>query len=820
MKHLTCLLLALTPALLAQTYDFEDGLAGWTRDRIFDAQPVRGDSIRSGRLGGITLGGDYWRDLPYPLGQHGAFLIATAENNLGDTATGALISPEFTIDRSKLCLSLLVGGSNDPAHELIELQVADGNQFRTVFSATGRTEALRQEVFTIPDSLAGRKARIRILDASTEGHINVDNIQFTAAAPDPPHTPVWGYADYHTHPMTYLAFGALQPNPHQPIWGYPGGNFDDYFNPAMIACDLPHCPLGHNGGLASELFLDMAQSVAAKLWSKWTLRSILPHQHAGGPEFTDFPSFYMGAHQQMHITQIHRNYEGGLRILVGLVTDNLGAEYLTSRAIHSHVETVPAQHSLEAQICGMLLMAELNHQWMEIAYTAEQARDIILRNKLAVIMGVELDQLMQIDPGQLKTPAQEVEYLWKLGVRAVTPIHAVNNEIGGPAIFEDPYNWDNDLVHRGENRDYTSGDLQTHPATFFEVEEDPTANQRGQSVLFKLNVDQARVALVRSPFLLFRRTPFIDAVKWPAYNTTGGQKNKLGIKPRGIEYLRALMDKGMIVDTAHMSDRSVADVYSLVADRFKSCTGPNCAKYPIIVSHAHFRAQAYYNADAPADLQPSEYDISNQNLEQIKEVGGVIGPFTSQAAIDSDDVDCTMSTKSFATAYHYAVEHLGGRGVGMATDFTFIPGVSPRFGPNACAGYKARPSLKYELRGARRHYQPRQQRDAIVYQRIAQPGLPLGHNIPITAYTMGARTFDYNVDGLAHFGMIPDMLQDLRNVDPHHAQDLTALFNSAESYIEMWETAERLSGCNASNSFCNPEPPKPACRLPGAPPCR
>jgi microsomal dipeptidase-like Zn-dependent dipeptidase len=48
------------------------------------------------------------------------------------------------------------------------------------------------------------------------------------------------------------------------------------------------------------------------------------------------------------------------------------------------------------------------------------------------------------------------------------------------------------------------------------------------------------------------------------------------------------------------------------------------------------------------------------------------------------------------------------------------------------------------------------------------------------------RDFDYNLDGLAHYGMLPDMLQDLKNVGLPQAT-LTQFFASAERYIQVWE---------------------------------
>jgi microsomal dipeptidase-like Zn-dependent dipeptidase len=58
---------------------------------------------------------------------------------------------------------------------------------------------------------------------------------------------------------------------------------------------------------------------------------------------------------------------------------------------------------------------------------------------------------------------------------------------------------------------------------------------------------------------------------------------------------------------------------------------------------------------------------------------------------------------------------------------------------------------------------------------------------PLRRDTVGPmRDFDYNIDGLAHYGLLPDMLQDLRNVGIGEAA-LANLFRSAEHYIEVWE---------------------------------
>ena len=77
-----------------------------------------------------------------------------------------------------------------------------------------------------------------------------------------------------------------------------------------------------------------------------------------------------------------------------------------------------------------------------------------------------------------------------------------------------------------------------------------------------------------------------------------------------------------------------------------------------------------------------------------------------------------------------------------------------------------------------------------------------GNNQPLRRYKTGNRDWDFNTDGMAHYGMMPDFLQDLRNIGLQPMQ-LTYLFRSAEDYIEMWEKAERASTRNLPNATGN-----------------
>ncbi|GAA4893193.1 hypothetical protein GCM10023237_09200 [Streptomyces coeruleoprunus] len=97
----------------------------------------------------------------------------------GDATTGTLTSPDFTLDKDHI--NLLVGGGNHPSASTAPTAVrliVDGEVVR---SATGKdTEALNWTAWDVRD-LAGRTARIEIVDANTGGwgHINVDHIMLS-----------------------------------------------------------------------------------------------------------------------------------------------------------------------------------------------------------------------------------------------------------------------------------------------------------------------------------------------------------------------------------------------------------------------------------------------------------------------------------------------------------------------------------------------------------------------------------------------------------------------------------------------------------------
>jgi hypothetical protein len=87
---------------------------------------------------------------------------------------------------------------------------------------------------------------------------------------------------------------------------------------------------------------------------------------------------------------------------------------------------------------------------------------------------------------------------------------------------------------------------------------------------------------------------------------------------------------------------------------------------------------------------------------------------------------------------------------------------------------------------------PRYDRAATVwnhYHRI------YGENEPLKRCRTGYKEWDINFEGVAHYGLIPDLLQDLSNVGMDH-RDMSVLFKSSEHVAQMWtKTLDAASEC-------------------------
>jgi microsomal dipeptidase-like Zn-dependent dipeptidase len=114
---------------------------------------------------------------------------------------------------------------------------------------------------------------------------------------------------------------------------------------------------------------------------------------------------------------------------------------------------------------------------------------------------------------------------------------------------------------------------------------------------------------------------------------------------------------------------------------------------------------------------------------------------------------------------------------GFGFDFNGFAGApGPRFGPNSVCG--AVP-----------------QDDPVTYPFESYAG-----DVTFTQPQLGNRTVDFNTEGMAHIGLLPELIDEVRR-DGVSDVELEPLFKSAEGYIRMWEKAERRAGIGRETNW-------------------
>jgi len=671
-----------------------------------------------------------------------------------------------------------------------------------------------------------------------------------------------GFADLHAHFMAHEAFGGSL------MWGKPEGAHKD----ALGWCTENHGPAGIS--ISPEL----------------------GHLVGGYPEFNGWPRFTTIVHQQAHIDWIKRAHEAGLRLVSMLAVNN--------QLIPKRYGDVPGfknkyplddKSAIDRQINAMKAMAARNSSWMEIALSSSDARRIIGQNKMAIVLGIEVDALgnwqlpkdLPAAPDAARqTIRAELQRLYNMGVRQITPIHLADNALGGCAVYHRLFD---------ANNKYLTGQ-------HYETEEGWSSGVR-----YNLAKDQGQTGFIGAIARFVAYGGVFDGLFQESEQWKGKQShvNKKGLTANGRILLDEMTRLGMIIDVDHMSQKSTDETLGLMEAK----------DYPVISSHTWFRELAFTGSNETSN----PHKLANESLkradqvEKIRKLGGIVAPILNQGEIKSWGNgkvanDCAGSSKTWAQAYLYAVDKMGGRGVALGSDVNGLAGQpGPRFGT-----YAAFTALEDEVRKGSRRAQANAQTNGVAYKdtikdyrawrfespgdlynleerlvweaiaiyksgtdpskaeapEIAPPQLPrlpwdnakvvnfakgfrakqdsdlegrINGVVPPLMHTYyqqraaflvkqgtgvsdnaheetrrlhpiikriwarweamkgtqpklmrsaaGRRDFDINIDGLAHYGLLADFIEDLKNVGLTQA-DLKPLFRSAEHYVQMWEKCE------------------------------
>jgi HYR domain/Membrane dipeptidase (Peptidase family M19) len=757
---------------MPDNWGFELGLTAWEPegDAFFD-QPVEGDRMPVKRVKDLAtqiandIGGDYWREVAYPVGHQGDRWIGTAENidalpgGLFDNApteerTGTLRSKSFLIE--KPYISFLIGGTKDEAHLRAELliqadaagpdtETIDGLAYQVWASFTGHDhETMRWEQFAVYNQM-GKRAVIRIVDHSTTGHLNVDDFRFentprlfqTVKVGGKTYpawvkydgdyyrwdSPTWGFADLHTHPMSYLGFGKAV------LRGEPDGN---------ITTALENCRCFHGIPDFDNPCGDFMRGLVMSV-----MEDGLPGTHGNGyssdvfAQFNAWPVFWTIEHQQMWHEWVKRAHDGGLRVIVALCVNN------PMLAVGAKGEKDNDDKFVsDVQIDGLIDFVNRHSDFMEIALDPFQLRDIVRRNKLAVIIGSELDDIGNFarynlvhqwnvgDPFSAPSAAdknrvrQEIDRLYNKGLRYMFPVHLMNNSFGGTAVGNNMLNVANKFLnHRAfdieagtsddklnvylDTLDYTDTAALISAGALVAPAVIPLVLPFADAILASVGVPPGTGAAVGAgilPLAIMGTTalPLMgielnqDGIplevlplfhQYPDYHQKGesgwdwGHKNAKGLTPLGEFAIKEMMKRGIMIDVDHMSQNTLVKVFKMATN--------NPVGYPLNSGH---------NSPRVLDIERGENSRTLDQLHLISQLGGLYGvgwensksrPFAGNAPSHSythSDIpnDCAGTSKTYAQYYLYGVEAMHGRGIAFGTDIDgVIPTPGPRFGPQS-----------------------------------------------------------------------------------------------------------------------------------------
>ena len=503
-----------------------------------------------------------------------------------------------------------------------------------------------------------------------------------------------------------------------------------------------------------------------------------------GDHYRDWPAWDTPTHQQHYWGHLQDAWRKGLRVVSVSI---LEVDPITTLMPNGLART-PYEVIMD-QIDAAEAFAQDHQAWVEIAYSAAQARQIAQSGKLAMVLTLEGNFPfckerpcgMGDDEENLANILTTLDEYVARGIRGYQVMSHFDTQFAGVAVYKKPIHlmqW----FYEELSRDGVITSLEMAGAMNI-----PLADAFAQAAAIVGNYDP----LASHPTLgqLFPVNGFDELTDMHALmgqqggisglecvRRDNGQpercatcladqidcQNVVGLTPLGEDLVRALIDRHVMIDIAHLSERGVQDVWNVIQTH--SPTGT----YPIYVSHGDPRdALAELDQKGPHQEKPSPPWV----LDLIEQSGGMFGMRTGPDQFVNHppslvDNDCSGSTKSFSQAVSYLVDR--GLDVGFALDMNgMIANAVPRFVDDS--------TRKTRRRG----------RNAVCLGNKTQQALQAGPMVddPTTPHTDESR---FNTKGFGHIGLLGAFVDDLDTVGLRQTY-LDHLYGSAEAFVQMWE---------------------------------
>lgn len=539
--------------------------------------------------------------------------------------------------------------------------------------------------------------------------------------------PVSGMADLHVHQMANIAFGGRF------YWGHYTGpkstaltpeQLTGLWNPVPSSNYLFTPPLNiANLTFGNGLGID-ANIVMAMVSAQETDEGFFQLGGGGDPYYRDWPHHADRSHQQVHTSWLKAAHDAGLNLVVVSVVNN---DILCSvtRFVDPYGNVAVRNSSGQA-------VAWSSSNW------GCSDHENVLRQLEAI---------------------HEVERNNSWYRIAMNPWHARQIiEDGDLAII---VSLETDKVLSSEGGNY--GDYIT------QLDEYRALGVTTLQIVHESNSRFCGAAVHRNMMEI------LQAIHWPiaslgnfirnlpdrgtSFNKDHRGYNQLGLTSTGRHLLHAMVARNMPIDLAHGSERCRLDIFQYAP-----------SGYAYYDSHTKFErllkpapGQVNYGQHV---LDREEEFVITRGLEDDYAVNNVlIGLRTASVDVYSAPNprvanSCPGSARSFAQQVQFA--HDRGYQFAFGTDFnTGVAQLGPRFGPDRC--YAAQSQLN---------------------NRTLRPVSSYEGTRPRHQANIDGR--NYYDDGLAHIGLLPELVHDLKALQTPGASQFD---RSAEAYLTMWQRA-------------------------------
>lgn len=462
------------------------------------------------------------------------------------------------------------------------------------------------------------------------------------------------------------------------------------------------------------------------------------HDPSGWPDFEGWPTHDSLTHEGTYYKWVERAWRGGLRITVNLLVQNevlcmiypnLGNPPATLTKNCNDMATIKKQAKQTRQLQNYIdaQWGGPGKGWYRIVESPAEARKVINEGKLAVILGTESSDVFN---------CSKLNSVFELTEK--TGLNDVLDEV-------DPYRCNQADIDAGLDE---LDDLGVRQMVMTHKFDNAFGGTKGDGGFNGIATNLGN-AIQTGSFLGMRKCKDGEAhdnAQLRLEDIPQKQMAQLGQIFGPLAEAELPIALPLYTNGPQCNRRGLTDLGEYMVRQM--------AERDMIVDVDHFSAKARSEAlDVLEDMNYSGVISSHtwadeQALPRVYKLGGFVGRMAN-------------SSTSYAEQWKNMTKIMDGRyfwGIGYASD---INGLASQGGPREDGG------------------------NPVTYPYTAMGGVKMRQQ------HTGNRDFDINTDGVAHYGLYPDWIEDLKHIA---GQDIVAdMQRGSEAYLQMWERARGVS---------------------------